>query len=251
MGMNPDKDWERFGTMDPYYGVYSDDRFRKESMTEKNVEDFFRSGEEFIEGVFRTVDKNLLPGFHPERALDFGCGTGRLLIPLSRRCGEVVGADVSGPMLEEARNNLEIRSIRNVTLVKSDDGLGRLPDRSFGFILSFIVFQHIPVPRGLKIYPRLLEKLAAGGVGVIHFTYHRDAPAYRKLVNWARVRVPLANGVINVLQGRGFGEPMARMNLYPLERIFEIGKLHGITGFHVELTNHSGYRGAILFFRKA
>ncbi len=250
MMRSSDDDWERFGRRCPYFGVYSDDRFREGRVDGKNLEDFFRSGEEWVSTVFGTVEKHLLRPFRPGSSLDFGCGVGRIVIPLSARSGEVYGVDVSPSMLEEARKNLLARSIGNVRLLESDDGLTRLGERKFDFVHSVIVFQHIPVRRGLRICEKLLDHLKPGGIGVLHFTYHRQASLWRKAGNRLRADVPFVNGLVNLLSGRDFGDPMARMNLYRPERLFGILSKIGVDGFHGLMTDHSGYRGIVLFFRK-
>jgi SAM-dependent methyltransferase len=245
-----DDDWERFGHRCPYFGVYSDDRYREGRIEGKDLEDFFRSGEEWVSTVFETVERHFLRPFRPEASLDFGCGVGRIVIPLSARSGEVYGVDVSRSMLEEARKNLLARSIGNVRLVESDDGLMRLEGRKFDFVHSVIVFQHIPVQRGMRIFEKLLDHLKPGGVGVVHFTYHRQASLWRKAGNRLRAKVPFVHGLLNLVSGRSIGEPMAQMNLYSLQRLFGILSGNGVDGFHARMTDHSGYHGIVLSFRK-
>jgi SAM-dependent methyltransferase len=77
------------------------------------------------------------------RALEIGCGPGRLMLPLSRHFGEIHGVDVSGEMVAMAREPLAHIPHAHVHLT---DG-ARLPqfaDQSFDFIYSYAVFQHIP-----------------------------------------------------------------------------------------------------------
>ena len=100
LGRKSDKEWEKLGQDDPYFGVISMDRFRKGQMDDEAKADFFRSGEEHIEYVLKTISDTMIPGFAPSRALDFGCGVGRLALPMARRIDEVVGVDVSDSMLE-------------------------------------------------------------------------------------------------------------------------------------------------------
>src|SRR5882762_1792622 len=96
-------DWERFGRDEPYFGVLLDEKFRLRNLTPQALEEFFASGEAHVERVFRTIVRHLDPDFAPATALEFGCGVGRVLVPLARRCPSVVGVDVSASMLAEAR----------------------------------------------------------------------------------------------------------------------------------------------------
>ena len=83
------------------------------------------------------------PSFSINHALEFGCGVGRLVIPLAKIAKRVTGIDVSESMINEAKRNCESRKINNVFLTKTDDSLSLLAN-NYDFMLSFIVFQHIP-----------------------------------------------------------------------------------------------------------
>src|SRR4051812_3426092 len=96
-----DSDWEKFGRIDPYYGVLSHDRFHAAAEAGEARQAFFQSGESHIDLVFRTIREHCDADFAPQRAFDFGCGVGRLVIPLARRAARVVGADISDAMLAE------------------------------------------------------------------------------------------------------------------------------------------------------
>lgn len=39
-----DRDWERIGKSNPYYGVVTEEKYRSANLTESLKEDFFRSG---------------------------------------------------------------------------------------------------------------------------------------------------------------------------------------------------------------
>lgn len=101
-----DKEWERFGSIDPYYGVITNNRYKSSNMTERDKEDFFSSGFNYINHVINNIRSYIDKDFTPKKALDFGCGVGRLVIPLSKIANEVTGVDISASMLNEAQKKL-------------------------------------------------------------------------------------------------------------------------------------------------
>lgn len=147
--MGTDRDWEKWGGTDPYFGVCSEGRFHAEAMTPASRDAFFRSGEEHVARTYSDIERLFKVDFKPENVLDFGCGVGRLLIPFARRAKQVVGVDVSTSMLAEARRNCIDAGILGVSLVESDDGLTRAEGR-FDLVHSHIVLQHIPWKRGRR-----------------------------------------------------------------------------------------------------
>src|SRR5215210_1486107 len=136
LGRNSDAAWERYGKFDPYFGVCTQDKYRTENLGESELEEFFRSGEEFINLLLSTTRERLDSSFQPTRALDFGCGVGRLTIPLAKMVAHVVGVDISDGMINEARNNcLRNDVLAKVELVKSDDRLTKVRG-TFDFVVS-------------------------------------------------------------------------------------------------------------------
>ena len=57
------------------------------------------------------------PDFERRAALDYGCGVGRLTLPLAERCEHVYGVDVSPSMLREAARNAARMGLPNVEWV--------------------------------------------------------------------------------------------------------------------------------------
>ncbi|MFH1313761.1 MAG: class I SAM-dependent methyltransferase [Candidatus Eisenbacteria bacterium] len=243
-----DREWEKFGRDDPYFSVISDDKFRERNLTDENREDFFRSGYVYIDTICTKSREHIDPTFTIKQALDFGCGVGRLVIPLSDVAETVTGVDVSDSMLDEAKKNCETRSIKNVILVKSDDNLSSLTGK-YDFIHSFIVFQHIPVPRGERIFKNLIDHLEDGGICVVHFTYAK-VHRIRKLVSLVKNNVPLAKNFVNLIKGREFVAPQMQMNSYNLNRLFLVMQQSNVCECYFEYTNHGGELGVILYFKK-
>ena len=92
------------------------------------------------------------------RALEIGCGPGRLMLPLSRNVGEIHGVDVSGEMVALARERLAHIPHAHVHLTDGA-GLPQFADESFDFIYSYAVFQHIPDREIVLDYLRYIRRV--------------------------------------------------------------------------------------------
>ena len=158
-----DRAYDRVGQTEPYYGVITLERYLSANLNAVALREFFESGETQVASVLATIRTRFAADFKPRRALDFGCGVGRILSPLAREAGQAIGVDVSDAMMAEAARNCRERKLTNVSFVKSDDRLSRL-EGTFDLIHSSIVFQHI-VPRRVEMMVRgLLAHLEPGGV---------------------------------------------------------------------------------------
>jgi cyclopropane fatty-acyl-phospholipid synthase-like methyltransferase len=114
----------------------------------------------------RDLEENVLDGLTLSpawRVLEIGCGVGRLVRPLSGRVARVVGVDLSAEMLQRAREYCT--GLANVELYSTDGRLDFLPDGSFDFVFSHIVFQHLPRKAYAERYFRdAFRLLVPGGV---------------------------------------------------------------------------------------
>ncbi len=247
-GNNPDKDWEKFGREQPYFGVINQDAFRNENLGKESLANFFATGEEYIQWMWREIATHLDPEFKPRVGLDFGCGVGRLAIPLASRCQQVIGLDISPSMLEEAKKNCVRMDVGNVEFFTNTQALG--PNRNCDFINSFIVFQHIIPKKGVEIFKDLLGRLNPGGIGAIHLTYQSEQRPLSNIVGAIRKRSNLANMLFNVIKGLPAGAPWMQMNNYNLNTITSEIKKAGCESYHAILTNHGGFLGVIFLFQK-
>ncbi len=105
-----------------------------------------------------------LEGFlHPQmRALEIGCGIGRLLRVLVPRFAELHGVDVSGEMVRRGREWL--RDCPNVFLHETSGvDLSRFAKGWFDFVYSYITFQHIPTAIVASYCREVGRVLAPGG----------------------------------------------------------------------------------------
>jgi SAM-dependent methyltransferase len=77
------------------------------------------------------------------RALEIGCGPGRLMRPMSRHFGEIHGVDISDEMIAQARRKLHDIPHAHLDRTTGSD-LSLFPSDHFDFVYSYAVFQHIP-----------------------------------------------------------------------------------------------------------
>src|SRR5262249_39815985 len=148
--------WEMLARKEPYWAVATWEKFRRQNLTADTRQEFFQTGVDHIAFVFETIRSHLAPDFKPNSVLDFGCGVGRLLIPLAERCERVVGVDVSDTMLREAQENCHRGGLTNICLLKLQD-MDSVASRPFDLVHSFIVFQHISPKRGEGLFRSLIQ----------------------------------------------------------------------------------------------
>lgn len=242
--------WERLA-QDPYYAVLNEDGYRQDRVGADARARFDESGTRDVAETLGEIRRLIDPAFHPRHALDFGCGVGRLTLPLARECVEITGVDISRTMIEEARRNRDARGLDNVSLQTSDEFFAdRSSPPSLDFIHSYIVFQHVPPRLGVPIARALVQRLVPGGIGALHFTYARRASVTRRIVHRLRRLVPGVNTLANVVQHRPLGEPLIPMYRYELGTLFALLGEHGCTHVHARLTDHGGHLGAMLLFQR-
>jgi SAM-dependent methyltransferase len=243
---NPDTDaaWEQWGRRDPYFGVITNPKFRRQQLTDEGKHEFFESGRLHVDYLLYVINRHLDEKFAPRRILDFGCGVGRTLPALACMAEDVVGLDVSRSMLEEANRNCIERGVHNVHLYSSDDALSTA-DGAFDMIHSCIVFQHIPFPRGRLIFRRLLTKLAPRGIGAFQFLYSKAAyaemfgvsPPPASVASHARRRLPATS------------DPEMQMNPYNMTEILFMIQAAGARRLYSDFTDHGGELGLFIFFQ--
>ena len=127
-------------------------------------EEFFRSGEMTVEEEILTDMINISQGKTPRemKVLEIGCGAGRVTRALAALFGEVHAVDVSGEMVELARRALA--GSPNAHVYKNNGmDLSVVPELSFDFAFSSIVFQHVPSREVIENYVREVHRLLRPG----------------------------------------------------------------------------------------
>ncbi len=247
-GNDPDKDWERFGAEDPYYSVLNTEAYRSHRLDDEKIEEIFRSGESCIEGFLHFAERHFGP-IPRHSALEYGCGVGRLLVPLSGRFVKVTGVDVSPSMLREAGQQCVRTGSDNVSLLLSDDELSQV-ETSFDFIVSHLVLQHIPVRRGEAVIRQLLSRLNLGGVAALHFTFGRSSSRWRHMIHVLRRNFLPLHYAGNIASGMRWNEPLMQSNLYRLEKVIRIATAEGIGEMAMYPMQYGDHVGVMLYLHR-
>jgi SAM-dependent methyltransferase len=180
---NLQRQWERFGASDPLRAVLAD---TPDEAVLSDPREFFALGRADVDRwLARLAELKGTAG--GARALDFGCGAGRLTQALARHYREVVGVDVSRPMLAAARRHNEFPD--RVTFVhNTSENLRVLADGRFDLILTHIVLQHLSPTLILGYLAEFLRMLEPGGQLVFQVpvarTGHRGRYAVIERMPW-------------------------------------------------------------------
>lgn len=239
--------WEFYGENDPYFAVSTFDKFKTENINEEIKDEFFQTGEDHFIRVWETVERHFQKGFRPKNALDFGCGVGRLVVPLASRCEQVTGIDISDKMLAEAKLNCQKRNLLNTKFYQTDEFFAANTG-DYDFIHSFIVIQHINPDIGEEIITNLIKKLSIGGIGVLHFTYHSPGSDLElKKIKLYR-DYPVLYRLKNLIKGIKH-EPFIPMYIYNLNNIMAILQKNDCHNCLIKFSDH-GWYGTVVYFQK-
>jgi SAM-dependent methyltransferase len=140
------EDWERLAEADAMWAVLTSPEDKGGAW---NADRFFATGEAEIAHVLTVAD-----GLQPVargRALDFGCGVGRLTRALGVRYETAVGVDIAEAMIAQARQ-LNEAFPQCEFLVNDAPDLDRFETDSFDFVYSNIVLQHLPSVAEIERY---------------------------------------------------------------------------------------------------
>jgi len=154
--------WERLARLDPYWAIITRPDWRGNPA---ELDEFFAGGRALIERQLAQAAA-ACPELRGGRALDFGCGAGRLSAALAGRFGEVVGVDISAGMIALARRHHS--AVKNLTFVRNTRAdLEAFRTDDFDLVYSLITLQHVPTSL-IRLYLGEFARICRPG-GVLLF----------------------------------------------------------------------------------
>lgn len=168
-------EWESFAAENALYYICTGPEGTNESS-------FWQSGEDVVEHELLPV--MLRHNTPRNRALELGCGVGRLAIPLARHFQAIVGLDIAAAMVSKAAEFAKRHGADNTQFIQIGDPEGVL--RQLGaysarvdFIYSMLVFQHIDDFKLIDKYVQLVRSLLSpSGVAYLQFDTRREGLLY-------------------------------------------------------------------------
>jgi SAM-dependent methyltransferase len=130
----PKREWDDLARLDPLWAILTD---RDKQYGKWKRDEFFHSGETEIN---RFMTSSGFVARRDGKALDFGCGVGRLSRALRPYFAEVYGVDISEEMVRLAREFTPDCKF----LVINDHKLRPFANNFFDFVYSNRVLQHQP-----------------------------------------------------------------------------------------------------------
>jgi SAM-dependent methyltransferase len=238
-------DWEELARREPYFAVLTNEGLPGVASNSVATAEFFETGQADIAALLEAMTSLLGREIHPASTLDFGCGAGRLTLPLARISTRVVGCDIAPTILAHARQNLERAALRNVTLLSNDE-LTALPDGHFDLVCSLLVFEHIPPSTGYALIRTILRLLAPRGVAALHVPFERKG-GLRRYARFARGR---SRRRPTDVRHRAGGLPFMQRNEYDEDRLVRNIEAFGARLAGSFATPHGATAGAVLIIEK-
>jgi SAM-dependent methyltransferase len=196
------RNWDALGRSDPLWAIRFDPSKKGNRW---DVEEFFRTGEREVAALLACLERlgERLGAPVPRqraRALDFGCGVGRLTQALADHFEQVDGVDIAPSMVELAERYNRHGPRCRYHLNERDD-LERFAGGSFDLVYSTLVLQHIEGRYVRRYLAEFLRVLRPGGVAVF------DLPSHPTRTLQGRLLALLPQPALNAYRRLRYGYP--------------------------------------------
>jgi SAM-dependent methyltransferase len=218
-----ERQWTLLAKRDPYWAILA---VPGKAGNGWDVDEFFATGIAEIDGVMEYLNC-VYPSLARGRALDFGCGAGRVTQALARHFEHVIGIDISAPMIELARAH-DRSGGRCEYLLNTRPDLSALPPCAFDFIYSNMTLQHMPARWSPRYLRELVRLLAPGGALLFQLPCRARGSLAERAARW----VELAYGHIWWL----FRRPNSYFEMHAQSRTRVVRLLERAGGRVLEIT---------------
>jgi SAM-dependent methyltransferase len=233
---------EGFIQREPYFFILTDPRYLSARRTAEAEREFFRSGERDVAEIYEIARQRVMVAFMPRQVLEYGCGIGRLAVPLAERAEHVTAVDASPAMLAAAK------SAPNIDYVSVD--AFRASPAKFELITCYNVLQRLPRAQGLALLRELLERLDHGGVLVAQVPFHRPSPLVKTVAGWVREHVPGTNALVNLARRKPLDTPLFTTQTYDVEEITAMVRAAGCGDPYLVFGKHGDAEAVVMYARK-
>ncbi|MDB5974301.1 MAG: methyltransferase type 12 [Nevskia sp.] len=156
--------WEHLGITGAHNSVLTDPQFLPENLAE-SIDRFWASGVSEAEILKKTLARHGYAQITDKICVEYGCGVGRVTVPLAKACRHVHAYDISKAHLSLAETRASSEATNNVTFHLCSENLAE-PLQKCDIFYSRLVFQHNPPPIIKLLIQQSLRSLRPKGIAV-------------------------------------------------------------------------------------
>jgi ubiquinone/menaquinone biosynthesis C-methylase UbiE len=151
--------------------------YQADDVAEAYEDKRFSRGGRLIDDREKDAVLDALGPVEDKKILEVACGTGRFTATLAAEGADVVGMDISAPMLQQGRQKAEELGVSGVELMRGDAARLPFPDNHFDTVFAMRFFHLADTPREF-----LREMRRVSRDQVFFDTFNRFST--RSLYNW-------------------------------------------------------------------
>jgi SAM-dependent methyltransferase len=167
--------WTHMGATRPHHSVLSRDDYLPKNINQKAIESFMASGNREALIIKAILERHNFELAHSKTCVEYGCGLGRVTIPIANMFNKIDAYDISPTHLTWAEAYAKAAGVCNIEF-RPISAQTTKPLEECDFFYSRIVFQHNPPPIIRELIATSLRCLRPGGVAV--FQVPTYAPGY-------------------------------------------------------------------------
>ncbi|MFW5900704.1 MAG: class I SAM-dependent methyltransferase [Halodesulfurarchaeum sp.] len=153
--------------------------YQADAVAEAYEDKRFSRGGRLIDRREKEAVLEALSPLDDRRILEIACGTGRFTVMLAERDAEVIGLDISRPMLKQGREKAKRAGVTDrLEFMRGDAGRLPFPDDYFDAVFAMRFFHLADTPAAF------LEEMARVSKDVVFFDTF-NAQSARSVYNWA------------------------------------------------------------------
>jgi SAM-dependent methyltransferase len=214
--------------------------YQADSVAEEYDDKRFSGGGRLIDRREKAAVLNAIEPITDRRVLEIACGTGRFTVLLAERGADIVGLDISGPMLQQGRQKAKTANVSDtLEFLRGDAARLPFPDDHFDVVLAMRFFHLADTPVEFMTELRRVTRDR-----IVFDTF--NSYSTRSIYNWALPmgsRLYSRSEVISLLEGAGLelGEVEHDFIVpYGLYRELPNGLARPIRGFDTSLSGIPG-----------
>jgi len=153
--------------------------YQADDVAQEYDEKRFSKGGRLIDRREKQAVLDALGPVEDKKILEIACGTGRFTAMLAERGADIIGLDISGPMLQQGRERAQSAGVaERLEYMRGDAGRLPFPDDHFDAVFAMRFFHLADTPE------EFLTEMCRVSKGQVFFdTFNRYST--RSLYNWA------------------------------------------------------------------